>query len=160
MGTKRKENQSDHISRKHVGEKTDGQRKNARQVADQFDRQHQQRQGEADENRHRRIRRSQEVLQVGNPSVLESLRLVVHEGAKGAAQGNDGHGGRRLEAGDHANQVAEQNEEAERSQERCIAFAVMADDLVALALDESFDALESVLQRARDGPPKAANEPA
>jgi hypothetical protein len=81
--------------------------------------------------------------------VLESLSLIIKESTESAAERNYGHRGRRLEARNHTDQIAEQNEEAERSQEWCVAFAVVADDLVALALDESLNALEDMLQRAR-----------
>src|SRR5208283_4505260 len=106
-------------------------------MADEFDGNHQRREGWHGPG---------EVLQVANTSVFESLSLVVHKGADRAAQGNDGHGGWRLEARNHADQIAEQNEKEERGQKWCVTLTVVADDLVALALDESFDALESVLK--------------
>src|SRR5271165_2619358 len=106
-------------------------------MADEFDWNHQRRKGWHGPG---------EVLQVANSSVFEPLSLVVHKGTDRAAQGNDGHGGWRLEARNHADQVAEQNEKEQGRQKRRVALAVVADDLFALALDESFDALESMLQ--------------
>src|SRR5271169_1160189 len=106
-------------------------------MADQLDRNHQRRQGG---------HRSEKVFQVADPGVLESLDLVVRESTKSAAQRNDGHSSRRLETRNYANQITEQNEEAQGHQERRVALAVMADDLVALALDEALDAFEGVLQ--------------
>ena len=81
--------------------------------------------------------------------MLESLGLVVDKGANRAAQRNDGNSCGRLKARDHPDQVTEQDEEAERGQERCVAFGVMADDFVALSLDESFYALEEMLKSSR-----------
>src|ERR1700733_6994998 len=135
----RKENPGNHVAGKHIGGKTDGERKHAGQVADEFDGNHQRRQG---------WNGSGKVLQVTDPGVLESLHLVIHEGANRATQGNDGHGCWRLQAWNHSNQVAKQNEEAKRGQKRCVTLTVVTDDLVALALDESFNALKGVLQRA------------
>ena len=88
------------------------------------------------------------MFQVSNSGVLESLSLVVHKRAESAAEWNDGNSSGRLEAGNHADEVAHQNEEEERGQERSIALAMMADDLIALALNESLDAFENMLQRS------------
>src|SRR5271165_346531 len=108
-------------------------------MADQFNRNHERRQcGHG----------SGKVLQVADSCVLESLSLVIHERTNSAAQGDNGYGGRRLEARNNADQIAEQNEEAERGQERSVAFTVMADDFITLVLNESFDTFEHMLERS------------
>src|SRR5579863_4077081 len=88
------------------------------------------------------------MFQVGDSGVLESLSLVVDEGAKRAAQGNDGHSSGRLKTWNHADKIAEQDEETERCQEWRVAFAVMADDFFALILNHSLDRLKTMLQSA------------
>ncbi len=45
------------------------------------------------------------MFQIANACVLESLSLIVDEGANSTTQGNDGNGGRQFEAGNHADHV-------------------------------------------------------
>ncbi len=77
------------------------------------------------------------MLQICNAVMLESLSLVIDEGTDRASQRNHGHRSRRFEAGNQADQIANQNEKCQGHQERREALAVMADDLVALAFDET-----------------------
>src|ERR1700730_5360890 len=109
-------------------------------MADEFDGNHQRRQGG---------HRPDKMLQIADSCVLESLRLVVRKSYKSATEWNDGHGGGRFEPRDHADQIAKQNKEKERRQKSGVAFAVMTDNLVALSLNESLDALKGVLECAR-----------
>src|SRR6185437_208383 len=83
-----------------------------------------------------------------NAVLFQALRVVVEKGHDGATQGNAGHSGGGVEAGNHPDQVANQDEESQRDQESGIAFAVRADDLMALVFDERFKSFHDVLQAA------------
>src|SRR5512146_1118433 len=74
--------------------------------------------------------------------------MVVNEGHDSAAEGNAGNGGGGIETGNHSDEVADQNEKAQRHQERGETFAVRADNLAALVLNEDFRAFHDVLQAA------------
>src|SRR5579859_426514 len=80
--------------------------------------------------------------------MFESLRLIVKERAKCTAERNHRYRGRRLKAGNHADQIAKQNKEKQRGEKRRVAFTVVSDDFAALALNKSFNAFKDVLQRA------------
>src|SRR5277367_2050047 len=144
----RKENQSDHVTSEHVGVQTGGQRKHASEMAYQLNRDH---------KRRERGHGTGKGFEISDPRVFESLSLVVHKSANGASQRNHRHSCRGFKAGDHANQVAYQNEEAERHQKWSEALAVMPDDFLALTLNKPVSAFEDVLQCARlvDGKPGA-----
>src|SRR5579872_1353883 len=89
------------------------------------------------------------MLQIPYAGMLESLRLVVEEGADGASQGNDGNGCWRFEAWNQADQIATQDEESQRHQKRREAFTMVSDDFFALPDDETVGSFEYVLQGAR-----------
>src|SRR5579863_1900241 len=100
-------------------------------------------------NRHHQRRkgghRSSEVFQISDSRVFESLSLVVHKRTNRAAQWNHRHGRWGFKAGNHPNQVTQQNEKAECHQKGCESLAVMTDDFLALVFDKSMSALEDVL---------------
>src|SRR5579864_4168367 len=88
------------------------------------------------------------MLEVASAALLQSLHVIVEECYQGAAERNTGHGGGRVKARDHADQIAGQDEETQRHQESCIAFAVRSDHLMTLVLDERLGAFNDVLQAA------------
>ena len=101
---KRKENQGHHVAGKHIGVQTDGQRQHPSQMADDLDRNHDDRQPP---------HRPNKLLQVGKSVTSEPLDLVIDEGADGTSEWNHGHGGRRLKSWNQANQVTDQDEAGE-----------------------------------------------
>src|SRR5258708_16450208 len=105
-------------------------------MANQFDRNHQ---------RRKRGHRPSEMLQVADTGVLESLRLVIEKSAQCTAQRNNRHGGRRLEAGYHADQIAEKNEEKERRLKMRVNFPVGAQCPLCLSLSETFSPIHTPL---------------
>src|SRR5579872_3102895 len=144
----RKENQGDQIPGENIGPQTHCERKQAREVADQFDRQHQNRHQDARDQRHPFHRRSKKMQQIFRPGVLESQRVVVQEGTDRAAQWYHRNASRRLESGDQSDQVTDQDKDENNGEESDIRFGVMPDDFFALAHNESFKRLESVLERS------------
>src|SRR5690349_19286165 len=76
----------------------------------------------------------------------ETLRLIVEESHNGAAQRHNRLRGWRFESGDHANQVAEQDKKRQGHEKRRVAVTVVADNLLALALNKIVHAFKNVLQ--------------
>ena len=120
-----------------------------REVADQFDREHQGCEQNPGNQRHAFHWRSEEVQQIFWAGVFESLRVIVEERADRAAEGNNRNSRRRLEPGNQANQVADQDEDENDGKKRGVGLAVMANNLVTLAEHKTLDSLESMLQRSR-----------
>src|SRR5579862_520524 len=143
-----KENQGDQIAGENIGPQTHGERKQARKMADQFDRQHQNRHQDARDQRHPFHWRSKKMQQIFRPGVLESLRVVVQEGTDRAAQRHHRNASRGLESGDQTDQVTDQDKDENNGEESDIRFGVMPDDFFALAHNEALKRLESVLERA------------
>ncbi len=75
--------------------------------------------------------------------------MVVTKRQDGAAQRDDGKSGGRIEARNHSQKIAEQNEEAEGGQIGGELFAAVADDFMRLAIDETVGTFKKMLQRAR-----------
>jgi hypothetical protein len=142
-----KENQRNHVTGKHVGVKTDGQRQDPGEMAYQFYRNHQRR-----ERRHR----AGKVLQVADSRMFEPLRLIIEKGAERASERNHRNSGRGFEAGNDADEIAQQNKQTKGHQEGSESFAAVPDNFLALGLDESVRAFEDVLQCPRlvDGKPR------
>ena len=80
--------------------------------------------------------------------MFEALGLVVHEGADGASQRDDGHGGGRFETRNQADEIANQNEKSQGHQEGSEALAVMSDNFLALTFDKTVSTFEDMLQGA------------
>src|SRR5271155_2612464 len=97
------------------------------------------------------------MFQVSDSRVLESLHLVIHKRTDRAAQRNYDNCGRRLEARNHADQIADQDKKAQRNKERREALTVVAYDFAALSVDNPVGNLEDVLQGSRtaDREPRA-----
>src|ERR1700693_1534449 len=96
----RKEDEGDHISGEHVGIKTDGQRQDPSQMAYQFNRNHERRE---------RGHGAGKVLQVADSSVFESLRLIIEKSAQRASEWHYRHSRRGFEAGNNADEIAQQD---------------------------------------------------
>src|SRR5262249_38608010 len=126
-------NQSHKVPRKHVRVQTNRERKHARQMANDLDWDHQGRQ-----NRHR----AGEMLQVFHSRMFEPLRLIIKESDDRTSQRHDRLSRGRLESRDQPDQVAEQNEKRQRHEKRRVAFAMVADDLLALSLNKVVSAFK------------------
>jgi hypothetical protein len=81
--------------------------------------------------------------------MFESLHVIIKERAQGTAKRNNRECRWRFEARNQANQVAEKDKESQRSEERCVAFAVVPNDLLALLMDESLCTFEDMLECSR-----------
>ena len=88
------------------------------------------------------------MLQVRDAVVFEPLGLVVNEGADGASQGDHGHGSGRFEARNQSDQITDQDEKSQGHEEWGEALAVMSDNFLALAFDETMGPFEDMLQGA------------
>src|SRR5450755_17935 len=77
------------------------------------------------------------MLQVSNAAVLESLEVVVDEGADGAAQGNDRQSGGRFKSRNQAEQVGAQDKQGQHRQKRSELSAAVADDVFTLVLNKA-----------------------
>ena len=77
--------------------------------------------------------------------MLNALPVVITESADRAAQWNYRHSGRRFKRGNYAQQIAPQDENAERGQEGDKLLAAMADNLMRLAVDETVKQFGEVL---------------
>ena len=86
--------------------------------------------------------------QIFRAGVFESLKVVVEKRTDRASERDDGNSSRRFKARNQSDQIANQNEDKNNGEKRRIGLAVMPNDLLALAEDESFDAFERVLQAA------------
>ena len=84
--------------------------------------------------------------------------LNAHEGcstrnaAPAQPAGTDGIHGGRFEARNDADQIAEQDENEERAEERQIFVSVVADIVLGLAVQKIIDHFEDMLQLCRAGP--------
>src|ERR1044071_3031855 len=79
----RKERQSHHVTGKHIGVKTDGERKNASKVAHHFNQKHQWRQ---------RPHRADELLDVAMALNAQPVKMIVDKSQKSATQRDGGTG--------------------------------------------------------------------
>src|ERR1700730_46262 len=119
-------------------------------MAYDFNRQHQNRQWNPNEQGHAGIRRPQEMRGVVSDSLFaDPLDVVVDESTDRATQRNYRDRSRRFEAWNQTDQVADKDEKSQGHQERCEGRAAMADDFVALVFDEAVSAFKDVLQGAR-----------
>src|ERR1043166_6555877 len=109
-------------------------------MTDDFKRQHQ---------RRKPPHGAKEMLQISCPTSLETLELVIDEGADGATERHNRRGGWGFESWNNAEQVGDQNKEAKSHQEWRKPLAVVTDHVATLAFDEPADAFEHVLQSAR-----------
>src|SRR5258706_3508074 len=144
-----KEYERDQIAGKYVGPQTHRQRKQTREVAHQLNRKHQHRQQNLRNQRHTFHRRSEEMQEVLDAGVLESLSVVVQERANGATQRHHGHSGWRFETRNQPYEITDQNKNKQNGEKRSVGFAVVPDDLPALVEDEAFDCSEGMLQAVR-----------
>jgi len=115
-------------------------------MADKLDRKHQSRQEDANHEGHPLHGRSEEMFEiVGHAVMFDALPVVVTERTNSAAQGNDWNPSRRFKCRNHAQQVAPQDENAERRQESNKFLAAVADDLVGLRIDKAVEQFGEVL---------------
>src|SRR5215469_4226392 len=77
------------------------------------------------------------------------MRLVIGKGAERKPERHYGGGRWGLKAWNYAKQVSDQDEQEERSQIRRESLAIVTNDVVALAFNESLKPLEYVLKPAR-----------
>src|ERR1700687_341812 len=98
-------------------------------MAYDFNRQHQNRQRNPNEQGHAGIRWPQEMSSVVSDSLFtNSLQVVVDESTDRAAQRNYGDRCRRFEASNQTDQVAYKDKKGQGHQERCEGEAVVTDD--------------------------------
>src|ERR1700730_5427863 len=131
----RKKYQGDHVAGKHVGIEAHGERQHTRQVADDLDGDH------ADGQR---PHGSHEMLQIRNAVMSEPLGLVVDEGADGTSERDPRHSRGRFKAWNEADQIADQDEKGQGQEKGSEALAMMSDNFLALALDETMSAFKDV----------------
>src|SRR5664279_3960004 len=137
-GEQRKEHECHHVARKHIGEKTNGERKNSSQMACYLNYEHQ-----GSEPPYR----AQEMLDITDSVGANTLHLVINPRHHGTSERYRWNRCRRFKSRDQANQVTGQDEQSERDQVVREPGMAMADDLVALFVDHPVDALKYVLQR-------------
>src|SRR5690348_9804980 len=135
------EHQNDHVARKHVSVQTNCERQDAREMADNLQRKHQNCKRRASAPMHALHWRAGEVRDVFKPGLPEAVRLVIDENADRAPERNHIVSGRRFESWNQTPEVGYEDEQAQSHQKRCKPLAVMADDLSALALDETVQSL-------------------
>src|SRR5579884_497704 len=136
----RKENQRHKIAREHVRVKTNGERHHARDVADDFDWHHQWR-----EQRHW----SGKVFGVLERALfLYALPVIVDPCDDREPERNSRCGCRRLKSGNKSYQIADQDEQSQSHQKGRESLAVVADDFLALLIDELFREFKDVLHCA------------
>src|SRR5439155_15583689 len=123
-----------------VGKKPDGKRKRSRQVTDDFNRNHQEKQPR---------NRSYKMLQVFQGSLLLNAQIVViDEHDQGTSCRDIDSAGGGHESRNETHQVHEEDEGANSRHHRQILLAAVADDLLQLSV-EKFDAdLEQLLDFA------------
>ncbi len=138
-GDEREKGEGDHVAGEHVGVETDGEREHAGEVGDDLDGEHQ---GVEPPDG------AEELLDVAEAVHADAVVVVVEEGDEREAEGDDGVGGGRLEAGDEAHEVAEQDEEDEHGEVGGEALVAVADDAFALLADELAGELGEVLDGA------------
>src|SRR6266404_6279813 len=141
-----KENQRDQVAGKDVGPETNGERQQPGEVADQLNGEHQSRQQDSRDKRHAFHGRSKKMQQIFRSGMFEALSVVIEKGADRTTQRHNRNACWRFEARDQPNQVTDQDEDENDGEKRRVGFTVMADDLAALAQDESFNGFEGVLQ--------------
>src|SRR5664279_140382 len=137
-GEQRKEHECHHVARKHIGEKTNGERKNSSQMACYLNYEHQ-----GSEPPYR----AQEMLDITDSVGANTMHLVINPRHHGTSERYRWNRCRRFKSRDQANQVTGQDEQSERDQVVREPGMAMADDLVALFVDHPVDALKYVLQR-------------
>src|SRR5262249_40005579 len=76
-----------------------------------------------------------------------AVDVVVEERNHRASQSDFNCAGRRLERGNQTDQIAQQDEQKKSTEERRKAFRPMANDLLALSVDEVIQHLRQMLQR-------------
>ena len=90
------------------------------------------------------------MLDVPNHALLaKTVKVVIDEGGHGQPQRDHDRGGRRLNAGDEAQQIVAQNEQEDARDIRLIALVAVPDHLFGLVADES---RESSRRYAAPGP--------
>ena len=133
----REEHQCNQIAGKYVGGETNGQREDARQVADDLDRDHQRRQP-----RHR----AGKVRGIVNRALrLYAVKVVIQKRHNGATQRHRWHTGGRFQARHQSNQVAGKDVQKKRRQKRSVLLAVMADNFAALPVNKALQPFKNVL---------------
>src|SRR5690349_18808270 len=136
----RKERQRDHVTGKHIGVKTDGERKNAGKVAHHFNQKHQWRQ---------RPHRADELLDVAMALNAQPVKMIVDKSQKSATQ-RDGRAGRgRFKSWNQSEQIAQQDEIEKRNGIRDVALITVSHYAVGLLGDELFGSFNQMLQAAR-----------
>ena len=134
----------DQVFPEDVAEQPHRERQHPRQVADDLDR-------EVDRSDPgRRARRRHEVLHVRDDALfLDSVELVVHEHRQRAPQGDVDVARRRLQPRHQAHQVAEQDEDEHRPDERQVVPPLGADEVVQHPVEERHRLFERQLQLPR-----------
>ena len=123
----------DHRAAHHVAEQADGQRQRARELADDIERQH-------DE------RRLDVGLQVAaQPLLLDAEERHGHEYAQRERRGGRERAGRRLVAGNDGAEIGRGDEQKERAEKAEILLRLRQADLLDLLLDAGDDDLQQVL---------------
>src|SRR5262245_8533889 len=84
---------------------------------------------------------SNEVLEIRQAVLPESLDVIVEPCDQSTSQGNHRHPCRRFLPGDQPHQIASQDEQPKRHQVRNVALIVMSYDLLAKSAGKSFNAL-------------------
>jgi hypothetical protein len=138
----RKEDDSEQVAGQHVGVKTDGERHHARQVRYDLD---------GKQQRRHPPDRTGKLLEVADwPLFAHAMEVVIDERKHGDAERNRGlAGGRDQDWKEQADEIVEQDEEADAGDEGLEALIAGADDLVALDARELVDHLGDLLRRVR-----------
>ena len=143
-----------HLLAEDVAEETQRQRQHARQVADELDDQHQRRGPD------RRAGHHGEVLQVVDDALLAEAHQVVEDPHRdGAAERDVDVRRRRHQAGDLADGVGDEDEQADRADERQVARALRPDVLAQDAEHAADEVLEQDLHLAGVLDAQAATSP-
>src|SRR5450755_905258 len=127
------EDQEDLLSRKHVGVKTNREGQVPRQMTEQLNRQHQRRQPPDGTGEMPQI--------LAQTHRLDALDVVIEKRGQSASQRDLDALRRRFKARDQSNQVAEQNEDADRHHDGDEGMTVTAGLLLGLSFGEVVEEL-------------------
>ena len=127
------------LTGEHVRKETNGERKGAREVADDLDGQHEKREPPE---------RSEKLLDVPGAMCPNTGVVIEKKRANGKAEGDHGVHGRRIKAGDQADQVQAQNEYKYGAEEDQIAGAIVPDHFFRRGVYEIVEHFHGVLRFA------------
>src|SRR5947209_9836554 len=134
--SQRNKSQVNLFAGKHIGVKTNGERKRPGEVADDFDRQHQWRQQD---------HRPQELFDIAATIRTKPGRVIEEERYHCQAKGNVRIHGGGFKTRYQPEQIHEQDKEEESAEERCILRAIMPHHLFRGSMDELVGEFHEVL---------------